>query len=61
MRLQYITGDDVLSHLANLAIAYALAFPLGWEGERREYSGGLRTSSRAAVAGCGYVLVLIRC
>ncbi len=57
MRLQYIVWADVLSHLADLAIAYALAFPLGWEGERREHSAGLRTFP--LVAGCGFVLVAL--
>jgi putative Mg2+ transporter-C (MgtC) family protein len=47
----------ILSHLKNLAIAYVLALPIGWERERSERSAGLRTFPLVAMASCAYVLV----
>jgi putative Mg2+ transporter-C (MgtC) family protein len=46
---------NLLPHLTALAIAYALAFPIGWNREREERSAGLRTFPLVAVATCGYV------
>ncbi len=46
---------DVLPHLVALAIAYALAFPIGWNREREERSAGLRTFPLVAVATCGFI------
>ena len=46
---------DVLPHLAALVIAYALAFPIGWNREREERSAGLRTFPLVAVATCGFI------
>ena len=46
---------DILPHLAALAIAYALAFPIGWNREREERSAGLRTFPLVAVATCGFI------
>jgi putative Mg2+ transporter-C (MgtC) family protein len=46
---------NVLPHLAALVIAYALAFPIGWDREREERSAGLRTFPLVAVATCGFV------
>ena len=46
---------DILPHLAALAIAYALAFPIGWNREHEERSAGLRTFPLVAVATCGFV------
>lgn len=44
-------------NLYQLIIAYALAFPIGWNRERREErSAGLRTFPLVAVASCGYML-----
>lgn len=44
-------------NLYQLAIAYLLAFPIGWNRERREErSAGLRTFPLVAVASCGYML-----
>ena len=52
-----IAGADfnVLPHLIALAIAYALAFPIGWNREVEERSAGLRTFPLVAVACCGMV------
>jgi len=46
---------DILPHLAALTIAYALAFPIGWNREREERSAGLRTFPLVAVATCGFI------
>ena len=46
---------DVLPHLVALAIAYLLAFPIGWNRESEERSAGLRTFPLVAVASCGFV------
>ncbi len=49
--------SQIISHLYHLAIAYALAFPIGWDRERRSRSAGIRTFPLVAVAACGYMLV----
>ena len=46
---------NVLPHLIALAIAYALAFPIGWNRERQDRSAGLRTFPLVAVAACGFI------
>jgi putative Mg2+ transporter-C (MgtC) family protein len=46
---------NILPHLAALAIAYALAFPIGWNREKNERSAGLRTFPLVAVAACGVI------
>ena len=46
---------DILPHLIALAIAYALAVPIGWNREREERSAGLRTFPLVAVATCGFI------
>lgn len=46
---------DLLPHLIAIGIAYALAFPIGWNREKEERSAGLRTFPLVAVASCGLV------
>jgi len=48
-------GFDLVPHAVALAIAYALALPLGWNREREERSAGLRTFPLVAIASCGFV------
>src|SRR3546814_19361372 len=43
------------SQLVALAVAYALAFPIGWNREHEERSAGLRTFPLVAVATCGFI------
>ena len=38
-----------------LAIAYALAFPIGWNREVEDRSAGLRTFPLVALASCGFI------
>lgn len=51
---------DTLSHLRDLAVAYALALPVGWSWERKARSAGLRTYPLIAIASCGFVLLAER-
>lgn len=46
---------NLVPHLIAIGIAYALAFPIGWNREREERSAGLRTFPLVAVASCGLV------
>jgi putative Mg2+ transporter-C (MgtC) family protein len=48
--------SDVPYHLLNLAIAFVLGLPIGWNREREERSAGLRTFTLVAVASCGYLI-----
>lgn len=45
----------LVPHIAALAAAYALAFPIGWDREQEERSAGLRTFPLVAVAACGFI------
>jgi len=44
-----------LPHIRDLAIAYILAFLIGWNREREERSAGLRTFPLVAIAACGFI------
>jgi putative Mg2+ transporter-C (MgtC) family protein len=46
---------NLLPHFISLAIAYALALPIGWNREQEERSAGLRTFPLVAVATCGMI------
>jgi putative Mg2+ transporter-C (MgtC) family protein len=52
-------ADEALSHLIHLAVAYALALPIGWNREREERSAGLRTFPLVSMASCGFVMIAI--
>ena len=52
-------ADEALSHLITLAVAYALALPIGWNREREERSAGLRTFPLVSMAACGFVMIAI--
>lgn len=43
--------------MTKLAVAYALALPIGWEREVEAKTMGLRTFPLVAMASCGYVLM----
>ncbi|HST36952.1 MAG TPA: MgtC/SapB family protein [Allosphingosinicella sp.] len=56
--MEQLLGSDnfnIVPHAIALAIAYALAFPLGWNREKEERSAGLRTFPLVAVASCGFI------
>ncbi len=46
---------NIMPHLVALAIAYALALPIGWNREKEERSAGIRTFPLVAVASCGFL------
>jgi putative Mg2+ transporter-C (MgtC) family protein len=46
---------SLLPHIRDLAIAYALAFVIGWNREREDRSAGLRTFPLVATAACGFI------
>jgi putative Mg2+ transporter-C (MgtC) family protein len=46
---------EAFTHLANLALAYVLALPIGWNREKQDRSAGLRTFPLVALATCGFV------
>ena len=50
-----LDGFQILPHLIALAIAYILAFPIGWDREKSTRSAGLRTFPLVAMASCGFV------
>jgi putative Mg2+ transporter-C (MgtC) family protein len=56
-----LLGDwsDAPGHLLHLAIAFALAMPIGWNREREEHSAGIRTFPLVAIASCGLVQLAI--
>lgn len=60
MRLGLLNAWEIISHLVDLAIAYGLALPIGWDRETRDRSAGLRTFPLVAIASCGFVLIAIR-
>jgi putative Mg2+ transporter-C (MgtC) family protein len=45
----------LFAHIRDLAIAYVLAFLIGWNREREDRSAGLRTFPLVAIAACGFV------
>ena len=55
MTFPALDGFEIVRHLTALAIAYALAFPIGWDREKATRSAGLRTFPLVALASCGFV------
>lgn len=49
--------ETILIYLFQLALAYSLALPIGWEREKDAQSAGLQTFPLVAVAACGYMLI----
>lgn len=52
-------SEQAVAHLIALAVAYALALPIGWNREKAERSAGLRTFPLVAMAACGFVLIAV--
>jgi putative Mg2+ transporter-C (MgtC) family protein len=58
MRFQYLVWTDIISHVIDMLIAYALVLPIGWDREKATNGGaGLRTFPIVAMASCGFVLI----
>jgi putative Mg2+ transporter-C (MgtC) family protein len=53
--LPNVRNLPLLPHIRDLAIAYALAFVIGWNREREDRSAGVRTFPLVAIAACGFV------
>ena len=47
---------EIGGHLLQLAVAFALAFPIAWDREHRERSAGLRTFTLVAISTCGFLI-----
>ena len=47
----------MVSNLVQLAIAFALAFPAGWDREQRVKTIGVRTFPLVAMASCAFILL----
>ncbi len=52
-----MTLASMANDMFHLLIAYALAFPIGWDREREERSAGIRTFPIVAVGSCGLAMV----
>jgi putative Mg2+ transporter-C (MgtC) family protein len=48
---------SVADALLRLAISFALALPLGWDGERRSRAAGLRTYPLLSVGACAFLVI----
>ncbi len=46
-----------VANLTELALAFLLALPIGWDRERETRGIGLRTFPMVSVASCGYILL----
>lgn len=57
MGFPLLDWSQIFSHLLNVALAYVLALPLGWERERSTSGPGLHTFPLVAIASCGYILI----
>jgi len=53
-----INWNEGWEDIAKLAIAYALALPVGWYREREAHSVGVRTFPVVAMASCGYLMLM---
>jgi putative Mg2+ transporter-C (MgtC) family protein len=47
--------DELPRNLLNLAVAFVLGIPLGWDRDRHEVGPGLRTYPLLAMGACAYV------
>ena len=56
-QLQELEWFIYVAHLAELAVAFVLAIPIGWDREQESRSMGLRTFPLVAIASCGYMLI----
>lgn len=50
--------NNVATDLIQMAVAYFLALPIGWDREQESHTAGIRTFPIVAVACCGLMLVI---
>ena len=55
--METLDWHQILTHLAQLGMAFLIALPVAWNREHRAEGAGLRTFPLVAVAACGYMLV----
>ena len=60
MALMDLGTTNVMETAAKMGLAYVLALPTGWEGEREGQSVGIRTFPIVALASCAYLLVAVQ-
>jgi putative Mg2+ transporter-C (MgtC) family protein len=60
MKFAALNFWEMASHLVDLALAYLIALPIGWDREHEERSAGIRTFPLVAMASCGFVLIALR-
>jgi len=60
MALMDLGTSNLMETAGKMAIAYVLAVPSGWQGEREGRSVGIRTFPIVAVASCGYMLLAVQ-
>src|ERR1044072_3790765 len=54
--MHHFSLSHILPHLIDLAIAYILAVPIGWDRERSAKRPGFRTFPLVSIACCGFVV-----
>ena len=57
MAMDTLDWHQILTHLAQIGMAFLIALPVAWNREHRAEGAGLRTFPLVAVAACGYMLV----
>lgn len=57
MDFLWINWQQVGENLLRIIVAFALAFPIGWERGHGKHSIGFRTIPIVAMASCGYLLI----
>jgi putative Mg2+ transporter-C (MgtC) family protein len=50
-------NSTTLHDILKLALAYAIALPVGWHREKEAHAVGVRTFPLVAMASCGYILM----
>jgi putative Mg2+ transporter-C (MgtC) family protein len=60
MALMDLGTSNLMETAAKMGLAYLLALPSGWQGEREGTSAGIRTFPIVAVGSCGYLLIAVR-
>lgn len=60
MALMNLGTTNLMETAGKIGLAYLLALPTGWQGEREGRSLGIRTFPIVAVASCGYMLIAVQ-
>jgi len=60
MALMDLGTSNVMETAAKMGLAYVLALPTGWQGERESQSLGIRTFPIVALTSCAYMLIAVQ-